>query len=81
MRVFTSFQLFVPICWALWLSNVALAANPPLCPPSWQFVDGGNTGIVALEIQVVSETLAVLLDRPNGSPLQINKSVFLAFVS
>ena len=39
---------------------------------SWQFDNAGTTGIVALELQVVSETLAILLDFPGGAPLQIN---------
>ena len=72
MRILSGFQLSISLFWALSSSNAAFAAEVPLRPPPWQFVDGGNTGIVALEIQVVSETLAILLDIPNGSPLQIN---------
>lgn len=38
----------------------------------WNFVQNGTTGIVALEAIVVSPTLAVLFDRAQNDPLQIN---------
>jgi len=41
-------------------------------PAGWNFVQNGTTGIVALEAIVVSPTLAVLFDRVQNDPLQIN---------
>ncbi|KAF9457740.1 copper radical oxidase [Collybia nuda] len=41
-------------------------------PKGWHFVQNGTTGIVALEFIVVSPTLAVMFDRAQNNPLQIN---------
>ncbi|KAF9457741.1 copper radical oxidase [Collybia nuda] len=41
-------------------------------PKGWHFVQNGTTGIVALEVVVVSPTLAVMFDRAQNDPLQIN---------
>jgi len=38
----------------------------------WHFVQNGTSGIVALEAIVVSPTLAVLYDRADNDPLQVN---------
>jgi hypothetical protein len=55
----------------LFLSLLTAAApGPP--PQGWQFVQNGTTGIVALEAIVVSPTLAILFDRAQDDPLQIN---------
>ncbi|KAF8058616.1 glyoxal oxidase N-terminus-domain-containing protein [Lyophyllum atratum] len=50
-------------------SLLSLAAPSPA---GWNFVQNGTTGIVALEAIVVSPTLAVLFDRVQNNPLQIN---------
>ncbi|KAF9457739.1 copper radical oxidase [Collybia nuda] len=41
-------------------------------PKGWHFVQNGTTGIVALEVIVVSPTLAIMFDRVQNNPLQIN---------
>lgn len=41
-------------------------------PKGWHFVQNGTTGITAMEAIVVSPTLAVLFDRAENNPLQIN---------
>ncbi|KAF5317650.1 hypothetical protein D9619_012554 [Psilocybe cf. subviscida] len=40
--------------------------------PGWHFVQTGNSGIVALEVIVVSPTLAIFFDRATNDPLQVN---------
>ncbi|GLB37998.1 putative protein with domain of unknown function (DUF1929) [Lyophyllum shimeji] len=57
---------FLPV---LFFSSLACAAPSP---PGWYFVQNGTTGIVALEAIVVSPTLAVIFDRVQDDPLQIN---------
>ncbi|KAF9467716.1 copper radical oxidase [Collybia nuda] len=41
-------------------------------PQGWHFVQNGTTGIIALEAIIVSPTLALLFDRVQNDPLQIN---------
>lgn len=53
------------------LPLLATAASTP-APKGWNFVQNGTTGILALEAIVVSPTLAVLFDRAQNDPLQIN---------
>lgn len=48
-----------------------LVAGGP-SPRGWHFVQNGTTGIIALEAVVVSPTLAILFDRAQNDPLQIN---------
>lgn len=42
-------------------------------PQGWHFVQNGTTGIIPIEAIVVSPTLAILFDRVQGDPLQINE--------
>ncbi|GLB37988.1 putative protein with domain of unknown function (DUF1929) [Lyophyllum shimeji] len=61
MKIFS----YLPI---LLSHSLATAASPP----GWHLVQNGTTGIVALEAIVVSPTLAILFDRVQNDPLQIN---------
>ncbi|KAF9467905.1 copper radical oxidase [Collybia nuda] len=58
---------FIPL---LSLLPPIVTASPS--PPGWQFVQNGTTGIIPIEAIVVSPTLAVLFDRVQDDPLQIN---------
>ncbi|KAJ7599660.1 glyoxal oxidase N-terminus-domain-containing protein [Mycena floridula] len=48
------------------------AIQGSLADPSWNFVQNGTTGILALEAIVVSPTLALLFDNSENAPLMIN---------
>ena len=43
-------------------------------PAGWTFVQNGTTGIVGLETVIISPTLALMFDRPQNDPLQLNGS-------
>lgn len=54
-----------------------VAAIFPLFPAvaasdGWHFVQNGTTGVIALESIIVSDTLAIFLDRATDDPLQID---------
>ena len=38
----------------------------------WNFVQNGTTGILALELMVVSPTLLIMFDRAENNPMMIN---------
>lgn len=38
----------------------------------WEFVQNGTSGIIALEVMVVSPTLAIFFDRASNDPLMID---------
>jgi hypothetical protein len=40
--------------------------------PEWTLVQNGTTGILALEMMVVSSTLVIMFDRAENNPLMIN---------
>ncbi|TFL02807.1 glyoxal oxidase precursor [Pterulicium gracile] len=50
------------------------AASTTIAPaaPGWTLVQNGTTGIVAIELMVVSPTLGILFQRAANDPLQIN---------
>ncbi|KAG6907992.1 hypothetical protein DXG01_006648 [Tephrocybe rancida] len=50
----------------------ALTVSAAPSPAGWHFVQNGTTGIIALEAIVISPTLAVLFDRAQDDPLQVN---------
>ncbi|KAG6827129.1 hypothetical protein H0H92_013131 [Tricholoma furcatifolium] len=59
------------------LENVDPASIKIMSPTAdpgarWEFVQNGTTGIIGLESIVISPTLAVLFDRVENDPLQIN---------
>ncbi|KAF9467904.1 copper radical oxidase [Collybia nuda] len=51
------------------LPLLAFAAPSPL---GWHFVQNGSTGVIPIEAIVVSPTLAILLDKVQNDPLQID---------
>ncbi|KAJ7266995.1 glyoxal oxidase precursor [Mycena haematopus] len=58
---------FLSLACLLFPGAAAAAAAPA---PAWQFVEKGNSGIVALEAIVVSPTLVVMFDRATNDPLK-----------
>lgn len=62
--------------YVLLLLHIALAAFPCIiaapAPAGWTFVQNGTTGIVAIETVIVSPTLALILDRAQNDPLQLD---------
>jgi hypothetical protein len=46
--------------------------KPPPEPEKWTLVQNGTTGIVAIELMVVSPTLALMFQRAANDPLMIN---------
>ncbi|KAF9467903.1 copper radical oxidase [Collybia nuda] len=54
----------------LWILPLLVAAAPS--PLGWHFVQNGSTGVIPIEAIVVSPTLAILFDRVQNDPLQID---------
>ncbi|KAG6835353.1 hypothetical protein H0H93_002219, partial [Arthromyces matolae] len=56
------------------LGTIVASAAPSALQPTtgWHFIQNGTTGIVAIEAMVISPTLAVLFDRAQNDPLQID---------
>ncbi|KAJ7600075.1 hypothetical protein C8J56DRAFT_1019454 [Mycena floridula] len=51
-------------------THASLAATSN--PSGWNFVQNGTTGILALEMIIVSPTLAVIFDKASNDKLMIN---------
>lgn len=64
MLFYTLASLFAGGCSAL---ATSVSANQ-----GWHFVQNGTSGIVALEVIVVSPTLAIFFDRATNDTLQVN---------
>ncbi|KAF5317811.1 hypothetical protein D9619_012583 [Psilocybe cf. subviscida] len=60
---------FLSLLSILTSAGFAFAANPNL---GWHFVQNGTSGLVALELIVVSPTLAIMMDRATNDPLQVD---------
>ncbi len=54
----------------LLVAHTATAA--PAAGHSWNFVQNGTSGVVALESIIISDNLAVFFDRASSDPLQID---------
>ncbi|KAJ7600062.1 glyoxal oxidase precursor [Mycena floridula] len=69
-----------PLPQEMWTSSIlaALSAFTPASlaatsnPSGWNFVQNGTTGILALEMIIVSPTLAVIFDKASNDKLMIN---------
>ncbi len=53
-------------------SSTKAAPQPQRATPEWNFVQVGTPKIVAIELMVVSENLAVFFDRATSDLLQID---------
>jgi hypothetical protein len=51
---------------------VAGATSAAAAAAGWEFVQNGTSGIIALEVMVVSPTLAIFFDRASNDPLMID---------
>ena len=49
-----------------------LAAAASAAAAGWEFIDVGDSGVIALEMMIVSPTLAIFFDRASNDPLMIN---------
>jgi len=47
-------------------------ASAVAATPKWEFVQNGTSGVLALEVMVVSPTLAIFFDKATNDPLQID---------
>jgi hypothetical protein len=54
------------------LSLLLTAAAARAAGQGWHFVQNGTSGVIALEVIVVSPTLAVFIDKATNDPLTIN---------
>ena len=52
--------------------SLAIASVPLVFGAGWEFVQNGTSGVLALEVIVVSPTLAIFFDRASNDPLMIN---------
>lgn len=55
------------ICTISFLARLSVSAEA-----AWTFVQNGTTGIIGLELMVVSPTLAIMFDNGGNAPLRIN---------
>jgi len=62
------FLLAIPSCLAALNPSGPLSSNPS----GWNFVQNGTTGILALELIIVSPTLAIMFDRASNDALMID---------
>ena len=49
-----------------------LAAAASAAAAGWEFVEVGQSGVIALEVIIVSPTLAIFFDRATNDPLMID---------
>ncbi|KXN85789.1 hypothetical protein AN958_10835 [Leucoagaricus sp. SymC.cos] len=52
--------------------TLLLAAHSALTASGWHFVQNGTSGVVALEPNIVSDTLTIFSDRATNDPLEVN---------
>jgi hypothetical protein len=54
------------------LVPLVVGATSAAAASGWEFVQNGTSGIIALEVMVVSPTLAIFFDRASNDPLMID---------
>jgi hypothetical protein len=52
--------------------NAPALPAPPFVTGAWGNAVVGQTGVAAMQLQVISETYAVVIDKVENNPLQIN---------
>ncbi|KAG6889062.1 hypothetical protein C0995_004106 [Termitomyces sp. Mi166 len=67
-------RVYPPGPGASFVTNDVIGFSAIAAPGSagWTFVQNGTTGIVAIETVVISPTLALMFDRAQNDPLQLN---------